>query len=1418
MKKFLSIALSLVLLLSAAFVAIPLTVSADASATPIKATPVITTGKGTGNWQYTSIAEVMPLQLTVAKGIKVSAKAAEGYTYDTVTDAYSTLRTYVSAPEGGTWFTSDTVMLYVDLPSANEFYFQYYSGATRKLKAGTTVSLLQIDGSEWTTATVTDRSSIEFGQSFKGYIKFSLSTNLGVNTSTKPDYFQMAVKSLGGAAGSVTYGPLFSVTEDSNSTVIEVPEEYRPAPIEAVPVITTGKGTGNWQYTTITEVAPLGITKAKCIQVSAVSTEGYTFDTAVAAYNNLRTYISAPEGGTWFTSDTVMLYIDLPSANEFYFQYYSGATRNLLANTEVSVLEIDGNAWSTKTVNANNALDFDKAFRGYIKFSLATNLGVNASTNPDYFQMCVKSLGGAAGSVTYGPLFSVTKDSNSTKITVPEEYKADPIEATPVTDITLHNAYGSTLSASLVNPLGFVNASGVKLTAITDYVGDESVNSHNWYDSYVTVNGAKVIDSETALLFYVKFDSANIIVPKVGTRWGYVATPKLGATYYFAEKGAEEWSKGTVVKAGAGEAGSNYHGALRFDSAFEGYIKINLSDLGHNEISSIKTGYEFSYIKIGFKGLGGDYGDSMITGPFFLVDKDSSSTEIKIDDSYKPEPMKVNAITDFTTMGYSWNYTSSSEVAPLDFTSAKGVKLTTYQWLEGGKYELPEGAAMKTAKSFACSVMNQPYDIVGTEGILMYLKTSGPQTVLPMFNISSNSKVVETAMATGAAFKYAAKGEQSWTDGAAVFGGAEGDTTNKNVGAICFDKAFEGYVYIPLTSLVNASGTAVSTFTTALITRIDARIKGTGGAYGDEVIAGPYFSATADSVLAELSMNDLLGDINRDSLVNEADVTVLRRYILGTSNAFVVANGNINKDGEGLIDILDLVVVDDYADNTVYAADVYYKSNGALNIEGGVRSFSTFVYLPDTFNTASTRRAGVILGNYSGSGNCLNVEIKNNGNPRIYHIGNNGSLDWVVDANIQTGDFAHLVFTIDAEGNGVCYINGEVAGTKSGITTFDPLGINAEFVIGGDNRSGNTNFFKGKIQEIAVYSDVLTPDEVAAISNAGTAKGTDGLDAFYDLSGTASGSSVVDMVGTNAKFEPYTTFFNDSELAPYEYSFAVVGDTQSLTRSYSGDFPKIYDWLLANKDSRKIAHVFVLGDITDGDTDAEWALAKTHISKLDGEIPYSLIRGNHDSPEKMDQYFANEAYMSQFGGFYDDGDDSTYEGKIANSWRTFTVGGTDYLFMTLDFMRKDLIGEDNGLPNTKLSVEKQNEILAWAKEIIDAHPEHKVIISTHNYVQANCSITQSHAIESELVAKCPNVYMVFGGHISSDTIVVNKTTYDAGHTVTSFLVDPQQSDLNFGGLGMVAMLYFHADGSVSVQYYSTIRNQYFIRANQFTLN
>jgi hypothetical protein len=66
-------------------------------------------------------------------------------------------------------------------------------------------------------------------------------------------------------------------------------------------------------------------------------------------------------------------------------------------------------------------------------------------------------------------------------------------------------------------------------------------------------------------------------------------------------------------------------------------------------------------------------------------------------------------------------------------------------------------------------------------------------------------------------------------------------------------------------------------------------------------------------------------------------------------------------------------------------------------------------------------------------------------------------------------------------------------------------------------------------------------------------------------------------------------------------------------------------------------------------------------------------------------------------------------------------------------------------------------------------------------------------------------------------VVVSQEKGVHGNTVTQMLVDPQGVDANIGATGMVAMLYFSEDGrQVQVEYYSTVREQYFIPENQFS--
>ena len=293
----------------------------------------------------------------------------------------------------------------------------------------------------------------------------------------------------------------------------------------------------------------------------------------------------------------------------------------------------------------------------------------------------------------------------------------------------------------------------------------------------------------------------------------------------------------------------------------------------------------------------------------------------------------------------------------------------------------------------------------------------------------------------------------------------------------------------------------------------------------------------------------------------------------------------------------------------------------------------------------------------------------------------------------------------------------------------------------------------------------------------------------------------------------------------YAYSIAVVGDTQSLVKkdltNGTNYMSEIYKWLAANVDAKKIEYVLGVGDITeytenfDSNFDGswtyaeEWDHAKAAITLLDGKVPYSLCRGGgHDTTKKFNEYFgSHSAFTGNISGTYTAGD-------YTSTYSTFEVGNVKYLLLTLDWNPSD-------------------SILAWAENIVKSNPDRRVIITTHSYLNKDGTLhgsSTSHSavpdtnngvdIWNKLVSKYDNIQLVISGHDSSANIVSRQDARESGSVVTSLLVDPQTFDSqNNGATGMVCMLYFSADGNqMNVEWYSTVRNQYYKSSNQYTLN
>lgn len=336
----------------------------------------------------------------------------------------------------------------------------------------------------------------------------------------------------------------------------------------------------------------------------------------------------------------------------------------------------------------------------------------------------------------------------------------------------------------------------------------------------------------------------------------------------------------------------------------------------------------------------------------------------------------------------------------------------------------------------------------------------------------------------------------------------------------------------------------------------------------------------------------------------------------------------------------------------------------------------------------------------------------------------------------------------------------------------------------------------------------------------------------------------------------------------YAYSIAVIGDTQSLVNSdvnnmdESGNYAsgyeprteKIYDWLVANKDSKNIKMVLGLGDIVETwnkSTDAykarqdkEWGLALEQIQKLDAaDMDYTLVRGNHDDDEYFNNWIGDNMKKTYVADVKANGA-FMYETEYENSYRRLTVGKTTWLILTLDW----------GVTEAELD---------WAAGIIEANPNDRVIVTMHNYLYHDGTIDGKNdsaatatpnpnwdyttdptaengddlvynpdGIWERLISKHSNIELVLSGHVTNSSLQRSQVIGDHGNTVTQILVDPQSMDLdrnNAGGCGMVCMLYFNEDGSladtsewdertVDVEWYSTIKNQYYKDSNQFTID
>ena len=186
----------------------------------------------------------------------------------------------------------------------------------------------------------------------------------------------------------------------------------------------------------------------------------------------------------------------------------------------------------------------------------------------------------------------------------------------------------------------------------------------------------------------------------------------------------------------------------------------------------------------------------------------------------------------------------------------------------------------------------------------------------------------------------------------------------------------------------------------------------------------------------------------------------------------------------------DMLAVADDAQGLLYSSSyATVPSKSEIQNDGLTFNESTSVSLKDLSKTPLTieaiislpkkytGRGGVVFGNYDGSqNNQLNLEIYENGAPRLY-INRAGVSETVLfDADVRKGAPIHIAVVLNGN-TATLYLNGELTDTQ---TLHAPAPtVTSGFIVGGDHRTDNAQYFKGTIYAVGLYSESRSAEQIA---------------------------------------------------------------------------------------------------------------------------------------------------------------------------------------------------------------------------------------------------------------------------------------------------------------------------------------------------
>ena len=195
------------------------------------------------------------------------------------------------------------------------------------------------------------------------------------------------------------------------------------------------------------------------------------------------------------------------------------------------------------------------------------------------------------------------------------------------------------------------------------------------------------------------------------------------------------------------------------------------------------------------------------------------------------------------------------------------------------------------------------------------------------------------------------------------------------------------------------------------------------------------------------------------------------------------------------------------------------------------------------------------------------------------------------------------------------------------------------------------------------------------------------------------------------------------------FTVAVLPDTQYYCDLNCGGTPEMYmaqvRWLVERAKDDNIKFAIHVGDIVNvADKIDQWRVADKCHTVLEEFIAFSVCRGNHDlgTSDYYNSFFGPDRFEGRdwYGGHRGTGNDDNYT--------FFEAAGMKFMVVSLTYQPKA-------------------ESLAWANSVIRKHPDRRVILATHEYLDPTGRRPIGNQIWNEVVRKNANVFMVLCGHV-----------------------------------------------------------------------